>query len=147
MTGVVLACSGAYAWWVGTTTPFTTQADVTVAVGFAAMALVAGRSWPRSTTPSAAKSADVGIAQGGGAGGGMPQGESAGLGVRRWAPWLVAIGLVVALELGTYFAGFSGGRHAFPTLSSLSDTVERSTGGQAVLAWLWLVLGWGLFHR
>lgn len=61
--------------------------------------------------------------------------------------WLAVAALIVALELVTLFAGASGARHAFPTVSSLYDAAARARAAKALLAVVWLGLGWSLFRR
>ena len=61
--------------------------------------------------------------------------------------WVLALLLVAAVELGTYFAGWSGNRHDFPTISSLYDTAAQTPALKAAVVFAWLALGWALFHR
>lgn len=127
-TGAGVAVAGAYAGWVAQTKPFTTQADVAVAVGFVLMVTVVARTLRhrRAGTPAPARPA-------------RPR--------RRYLPWAIAIGALLALELAAYGIGFSASRHAFPTLSSLYDEVSRSPADKAGVVFVWMMLGWGLFRR
>jgi hypothetical protein len=118
--------AGVLAVLLGFTTPFTTGADILTAVAFAAMAAVALRTALRQRTGG--------------------RGDVAGNGrARIGRAWLVWAGLFAALEVATYIGGWSGGRHAYPTLSSLLDTATGHVGTKALVALVWLALGWGLF--
>jgi hypothetical protein len=104
------------------TTPFTTGADVVTALSFVAMGAVAARTLAgRRAQPRAVARPRLG---------------------RAWVAWGA---VVAALELGTYLAGRSVGRHAYPTLSSLVDDATRTAGPKVLVALAWLALGWGLF--
>lgn len=119
------------------TTPFTVGADVVTALAFVAMGAVAARTLARRRA--------LGQARPSGAVGGAVARvrDRARLG-RAWVVWALAL---AGLELGTYLAGMSGGRHAFPTLSSLIDEATRTTGPKVLVALVWLALGWGLFGQ
>ncbi len=120
-----LVAAGAESWWVATTTPFTAGADAAVAVGFALMGLVAGRTLhQRHRRPA------------------PPQPETTG---SLW-PWAVLIGALVVLELVTYLIG-GAHRQAWPTLSSLYDTAAAHHWARGLFAGAWLAIGWGLFRR
>ena len=106
----------------GLTTPFTAGADVVTAVAFAAMGTVAVVTAVRRRRA------------------GDP-GRRPRVG-RAWIAWA---GLFVALEVATYIGGLGGGRHAFPTFSSLLDAATAHTGAKVLVALAWLGLGWGLF--
>ncbi len=131
--GLLVLCGAAYAWWVATTTPFTTEADVAVAVGFGVMAALAGHTlWRRrserhSSDPAAAL---------------LPAPVAPG----SVLAWAVVLALVAGLELACYLAGLSN-RQAFPTLSSLYDSAATSTAGKAAVVFAWVALGWGSFRR
>lgn len=119
--------------WVATTTPFTTGAEAAVATGFllVAVVVVVSRRAPSQRPVHAGK------------------GEPAGGGGSS-APWLVVSAAVVAFELATYAAGSFAGRHAFPTLSSMTDAITSASPAlKGLLAFAWLLLGWGLLgaHR
>ncbi len=65
----------------------------------------------------------------------------------RTRAWVAAFLFLLAVELFTYFAGWSGNRHDFPTVSSLYDTAARSQAVKAAVVFAWMTLGWTLFHR
>jgi hypothetical protein len=126
-TAVLLAVAAAYAAWASTTSPFTVPADVAVSVPSAAFAavLVLQRRWPsgpwRRLTP--ARPARDGSA----------------------VAWVAVIGLLVAIELASYFHG--GPRSAYPTISSAQDALFHSQAARASAWLLWLVVGWFLARR
>ena len=137
---IPVALGGLTAWWVSSTTPFTSGADAAVAVGFALMAVPAGAALFHWTADARKPTSPI------------PTGTAPSVGPprqrwRRCVPWLAALALLVAVELSTYLAGLGGDRHDFPTLSSLYDTAARSQAAKATLVLAWMALGWGLFHR
>ena len=67
--------------------------------------------------------------------------QSAGVG----APWLVVIGLLVAVELASYF--HPGPRADYPTLSYGLNALFRYRALRAGGWFAWLVLGWYLARR
>lgn len=120
-----LAAAVADAWWVAVTTPFTTGADAAVAVGFALMAMVAGRTVHRRR---------------------RRRGPDRPGATRPLWPWTVLVGVLVTLELVTYLVG-GAHRQAWPTLSSLYDTAAAHHWARGLFAGAWLAIGWGLFRR
>jgi len=126
--GLVACAACAYSYVAAGARPFTTAADVVTATAFAVLALVMGRSlvrrYRRTTSVRAAP---------------HPQ--------QSVLPWLVALGVLGAWELATYLAGFPQGRHAFPTLSSLSDIAFRWRAAKTACFAAWLAIGWGLVRR
>lgn len=125
---VALVIGAFYSWAVATTKPFTTAADAVVALGFLLMGLVLVgclRRWgkgPRQARLDRRRTGNV-------------------------TPWVVTIVILAIVELAAYFAGWGAGRHAFPTLSSLYDEASSSSvAAKAVLVFLWLAMGWGLFR-
>jgi hypothetical protein len=136
VTAALVAVGAAYSGWVSSTTPFTSPADVAVAAGFLMMAFPAGAALLR---------------------GGRPSG-TAGSGAADHAPpsapdrpvvmaWTFALLFLLAVELVAYFAGWSGNRREFPTVSSLYDAAAATTAAKAAIVFVWMALGWGLFHR
>lgn len=125
-----LVAVGVYAWLGSGTKPFTTGADVTTAVGFAAMCAVMVDTLRRRHRASTnQKVGAVGKADG------------------RLVGWLIAISIFAVWEIAMYFAGFSGNRARFPTLSSLYDSAVRWRAAKAIFLVVWLWLGWGFFGR
>lgn len=129
---------GTFAWWVSSTTPFTETADLAVTVGLALMAIPAAASLLHHDDQRAV----------GGHATASPTGSPAAAGDRpKLRAWLAAVAAVAAYELFTYFAGFGGDRHPFPTLSSLYDSAASSQAAKALFVLGWMALGWGLFRR
>ncbi|HVA73600.1 MAG TPA: hypothetical protein VNF71_03455 [Acidimicrobiales bacterium] len=125
---LALVIAAFYSWAVATTEPFTVTADVLVSVGFVLMGVpLAGRLRRRREGPKTAR----------------PDKYRTG----KLTPWVVTIGVLAVVQLSVYFAGWSAGRHDYPTLSSLYDeATSRSETAKAVLVFLWMSLGWGLFR-
>lgn len=125
----VLAAAGAYSYVAAGTRPFTGGADAVTAAPFAVVlavmtwSLLRRRRRPRDPAPARA----------------APGGSV--------LPWVGVAGALVLWELVTYVAGFSAGRHAFPTISSLVDDAFRYRGAKTALFAAWLALGWGLVRR
>jgi hypothetical protein len=133
----VLGVAGAYSWWVATTSPFTTEADLAVVVGFGAMAALAGHTlWKRRSEPDSPDPVS----------GSFPDAASSAVAPGSAAAWVVVVALAAGFELACYLAGLSD-RQAFPTLSSLYDSAATSTAGKGAIVFAWLALGWGLFRR
>jgi hypothetical protein len=116
---VVLAAG--YAGLISATTPFTLPADVLVAVPIGAIALLVVLQLAHRTDPT--------------------QGGSRAPLPCEWAPWAVALAVVAAWELASYFAT---PRSAHPTLSSMYDTLARWQAAKALVCLVWLALGWYL---
>lgn len=116
---VLLALAAVLSGLAGTTRPFTSAADAVTATGIAAVTVVAV----------------VAVRRG-------PERRAAAGSARSW--YLVAAAGVL-WELAVYFAGWSGRRAEFPTLSSLGDDLGRWPAGRAAMFLVWLLLGWGLF--
>jgi hypothetical protein len=135
---LLVATGGVYSWWLSSTSPFTSTAEVAVAVGFGLMAVVAGTAFfgrrpgtdQADRSPGSTRDAST------------PSHDRSAAGA-----WLLALSLVAVVELVTYFAGWSGNRHDFPTISSLYDTAAQSPALKAAVVFAWLALGWALFHR
>jgi hypothetical protein len=134
-----VAVGAVYSWWVSSTTPFTSMADVAVAVGFALMAIVTGPSILRGRAGSDGRSVapeDLGDST-------APSDDQR---PARSRAGVAAFLFLLAIELFTYFAG-SGNRHDFPTISSLYDTAAQSQAAKAAIVFAWMALGWALFGR
>jgi hypothetical protein len=136
---VLVAAGAVYSWWVSSTTPFTSRADVAVAVGFVLMAVVAGASILRG---------GIGVNGQGVSSEALPDTPTliADQPAARSRAWAAAFLFLLAVELFTYFAG-SGNRHDFPTVSSLYDTAAQSQAAKAAIVFVWMALGWALFRR
>ncbi len=104
--------------------PFTAAADTVTAVAFFGLAVLAAHTVVARRQPPA-----------------VPAPARS-----TFRPWVASIGAACALELVTYFAGFSD-RHAFPTLSSISDLAFHYQALKGAAFALWLALGWGMFRR
>ena len=120
---VLVAVGAVYSWWVSSTTPFTSGADVAIAVGFVLMAVVAGASILRSGT---GVESPTGLIRGTSRHAHAHRLTSRPARTRAWA---AAFLFLLAVELFTYFAG-SGNRHDFPTVSSLYDTAAQIPSGE-----------------
>ena len=112
------------------TTPFAgPQAGLTVLAGAGLVAvLTVAAGWGRSSTTA----------------GPPPPGAK---GRPSLAAWGAVTAVAVLFELATYVAGELATRHAFPTLSSLYDAAAQARPAKALVAVVWLVLGWVLFRR
>jgi hypothetical protein len=126
--GALVAAAAAYAGWASATAPFTVPADVAVSVPSAvfAAAYVLQWRWPQ-TWPWRRLDADhlqrVGTA----------------------VPWLLVIGLLVAWELASYFAG--GSRAVHPTISSGINSLFHWQAAKSAGFLVWLSAGWYLVRR
>ena len=136
---VLVTVGAVYSWWVSSTTPFTSWADVAMPVGFLLMAVVAGTSILRGR---------IGVDGQRVSSEALPNTPSlmADPPTARTRAWAAAFLFLLTVELFTYFAG-SGNRHDFPTVSSLYDTAAQSQAAKAAIVFAWMALGWGLFHR
>lgn len=129
---LALAAAAAYSGWASATRPFTTPANVAVSVPSAVFALgvVLRLRWPdtgpwRRLPP------------------GRPPVHAGGL--RGVAPWLLVVGIFVASELASYFAG--GSRAVHPTVSSSLDSLFHYQPAKAAAFFAWLVGGWYFVRR
>lgn len=112
-----------YGYVVAGTNPFTTGADALTAVVFGLAGLVLVRTVLRRHAGAAAPVASP-----------RPV----------FLPWLLVLSTFCTWELVTYVAGFSGGRHAYPTISSLLDAASRWRGAKVAMFVVWTALGWGV---
>jgi len=122
-TTALLVAGAAYALGAAATTPFTWPADAVTALPIAALAVLVLARWPlrpRSAVPPEIR-------------GGHP-----------YRAWVVLLAAVVAWELAEYLA--RGNRGAHPTLSSMTDAVDRYDVLKALVFFGWLCLG-GLIVR
>jgi hypothetical protein len=121
-----LVALAAYGYLVSTTSPFTWVADVAVAAGFVVVGAVGVRTLENRRT-----------------GHDRRRGQEPGALVL----WVVSLGLLVGWELVTYFAGLSGHRNAWPTISSLTDIAFRYPAAKGAAVAMWIALGLGLVSR
>lgn len=126
VAGLVVAAG--FAAWASGTAAFSVPADVAVSVPSAvfAAALVLQARWPasgpwRRLTPN------------------VPGATGSAL------PWLAVIGVLVAVELASYFHG--GPRSEYPTISSLLDAMFHDRAAKAGVWFVWLTVGWYLARR
>jgi hypothetical protein len=112
----LLAAAALYAGVAATTTPFTWPADVLTAVVIATVGLGAVLIWPARPRPLPERA------------GGHP-----------YRLWLLLGAAVVALEVTEYLA--RGSRAAHPTLSSMTDALDRHQAAKAVVFLSWMLLG------
>jgi hypothetical protein len=114
----------AYALGAATTTPFTLPADVMVAVPLVALAVLVVVRWPRSTKalrPSRAPSGHPNLG------------------------WGILLAVFSGWELFNYLVHGSRANH--PTLSSMTDAVDRYYALKVLLFLAWLALGWMMVDR
>lgn len=136
MAAGLLGVAAGYSWWVGTTTPFTAGADLATSVGFALMAVPAVLTYRRRYLHRPATTVSLDPAE---------HDTSTEIARRgNVTAWVVVISLITALEVVGYFGG---SRYSYPTLSSLYNSASGTVAGKAVFAFLWVLLGWGLFRR
>jgi hypothetical protein len=115
---------GAYALGAASTTPFTLPADVMVALPLAAMAVLVVVRWPRSTVGLRRSTVATG---------------------HPFLPWTILLAVFSGWELFNYVV--PGSRADHPTLSSMTDAVDRSYLLKALLFTGWLALGWLIVRR
>ena len=125
MATVSVAAVGGYSYVASGTRPFSTGADVVTVIVFGVGVVLLARALVRRHRRTAV-------------------GENKRL---VFWPWGLALAVLFCWELATYFAGFSGARHAYPTLSSLTDIAFRHREAKAGVFALWVALGWGLVRR
>lgn len=123
-----MAVAAAYAAWASGTAPFTPGADAAVAAPGAVFLAVFAlqRRWPTRGPWQRLRDS-------------RPEGHGGAAG------WLVVIGVLVGIELASYFHG--GPRSAYPTLSSAIDSISRWRAVRAALWSAWLAIGWFLVRR
>lgn len=126
---MLVVLGAAYALVAASTTPFSRQANLATALPIVVLAVAAVIRWPlrpqRSAGARARSPARVG-ADGGGAG-------------HPFAGWVVLGLLIVGWEFAQYL--LPGSRALHPTLSSMTDAVDRYYVLKAVVFFLWLWLG------
>src|SRR5580700_11018054 len=108
----------AYALLVSSTTPFTWQADTSVAAPLALAVVGAMRWWPLRTTSIGPKHRIE----------------------HPYRRWVLLVVIVAAWELYCYVA--AGSRAEHPTFSSMVDAIDRYEVLKALVVLAWLSLGW-----
>lgn len=129
---LALLGGAAYSGWGSATRPFTDPADVAVAVPSAIFALgvVLRFRWPDAGPWRRLP----------------PDRPATRAGERRgMTPWLVVVGVFVASELASYFAG--GSRAVHPTVSSSLDSLFHYQAAKAAAFFVWLAVGWYFVRR
>jgi len=133
-----VVCVG-YGTVVASTRPFSAGADVVVAVALAAAAAVA--AWRAVVDRPRHGGGGEGVAGDGPARRPVRVGRG---GRRVLVAWGAVVAGAVALELFSYT---HGPRAAYPTLSSLLDSLDAGRLGKTVAGAAWLALGWWLVDR
>lgn len=129
ISSAVIIASAAFSWIAAGTKPFTFGSDLVCTIAFAPMAGLA-----LSKFKSMRRSGEQG-----------KESLEKARPKEVLEPWILAVGLVIFWELVTYFAGFGGLRHEFPTLSVIDNYVSSFKASKAAIFFLWLALGWSLF--
>ena len=120
--GLFVAVVAVYCWLTAGTRPFSTAADMAVAVplgaalGLAVVEARTGRPWGGPPPDRVPRPRDL------------------------W-PWWVAVALLVGWELFNYFRG---PRRSYPTVSSIYDHFARWQWAKGVVIAAWLGLGWAI---
>lgn len=114
-----------YSLVAATTTPFSLPADVITAIPIAALAVGVLWQWPLRVAPLRL-SGDDGPAH-------------------PYRLWVVLLAVFAAWELFSYLA--HGSRAEHPTLSSMSDAVDRYYPLKALVFFGYLRLGWAILRR
>lgn len=117
---VALGVMVAYSWWAAGVRPFTSTADVAVAVPGGLITLAAGWQLLRSRQA-------------------VP-----GRGRVQWRPWAA---LVLALFVLEMFEYLESPRSSHPTMSSIADDIMGTHAGRAAMFVGWLLMGGWLLRR
>jgi hypothetical protein len=124
---IALALAGvAYALVAAGTTAFTRSANIVTALPIVALAVLVVLRWPLRPRPLRADSDRV-------------------AGPHPWRPWVILFVALVAWELAEYAA--RGSRADHPTLSSMTDAVDRYFLLKAIVFFLWLTLGVAIVRK
>ncbi len=116
---MLVAGGVAYALGVAATRSFTVAADVMTGIPIVAVAILVVASWPlhpRALQPVAPSR-----------------------GAHPYRSWAALFGVILVWELAQYFA--RGSRGAHPTLSSMTDAIDRYYPLKALVFFGWLCLG------
>jgi hypothetical protein len=118
---IALAVVGvAYALVAAGTTAFTRSANIVTALPIVALAVMVVVRWPLRPRPVRADAGREAVPH-------------------PWRAWVLLFVALVAWEVAEYAA--RGSRADHPTLSSMTDAVDRYFGLKAVVFFLWLALG------
>jgi hypothetical protein len=124
---IVLVVVGvAYALLAAGTTAFTRSANIVTGLPIVALAILVILRWPLRPRPLRADSDRVATPH-------------------PWRAWLILFGALVAWEVAEYAA--RGSRADHPTLSSMTDAVDRYFVLKAVVFFLWLALGVAIVRK
>ena len=121
-----MVVGAAYALVAAGTTAFTRSANIVTALPIVAVAVLVVVRWPLWPRPLRAGSDRVAAPH-------------------PWRAWVILFGALVAWELAEYAA--RGSRADHPTLSSMTDAVDRSFLLKAVVFFLWLALGAAIVRK
>jgi hypothetical protein len=116
----------AYALLAASTTAFTRSANIVTGLPIVALAVLVIVRWPFRPRPLRAASDRVATPH-------------------PWRAWLILFGALVAWEVAEYAA--RGSRADHPTLSSMTDAVDRYFVLKAVVFFLWLALGVAIVRK
>ena len=116
----------AYALVAAGTTAFTRPADIVTAIPIVVLAVLVVLRWPLRARP-------------------LRPGSELGEGPHPWRAWVILFGALVAWELAEYAA--RGSRADHPTLSSMTDAVDRYFVLKALVFFLWLALGVAIVRK
>ena len=122
---VAVVVAAVYSWFAAHTTPFTTKANVMVAIPILLAIPAAAYFGHVNRTQQKSKQSGSRLTR-----------------PRLW-PWWSVLGLIGAWELFCYL---QLPRYGHPTFSSLYDSASRSQPFKAVLFLGWLALGWAIVH-
>jgi hypothetical protein len=124
---IALVLAGvAYALVAAGTTAFTRSANIVTGLPIVALAVLVVVRWPLRPRPLRADSDRVATPH-------------------PWRAWVILFGALVLWELAEYAA--RGSRADHPTLSSMTDAVDRYFVLKAVVFFLWLSLGVAIVRK
>ncbi len=133
----LLLAGAAYALGAAATSAFTWPADIVTAIPIVVLAVLVVVRWPRRPLPLPLPEPGPGSVS-----------LEAGLAHRGRHPfraWVVLFAAVVVWELAGYLA--RGSRGAHPTLSSMTDALDRFHALKALVFFGWLCLGAWIVRR
>lgn len=121
--GIGLVVGVGYAAAVAATTPFTTTANLLVAIPLAVLAVAVIICWPAKTGPR-----DIARTDG-----------------HPFRPWVLLVIVGSIWELWNYVA--PGSRSEHPTFSSMVDATDRYRILKTLVVLAWLAIGWMIVTR